>query len=424
MQKTNSMKTKAFLFLLLSLGFINGSTAQLIIKSDKAVFTISGTANFIVTKTEAGSKKVLFRAETKIPDKSKQQMYFELANEATFNLIGDNIVMVYDVWQKGANTKDCYVKLLSTTTGKFEEPKLLYSTKMNSMYSSNEVIYKSIYSPDKTKLAVLKDNISPTYAIEPELTIYDTSSFAVLSTKVLSGKYEGQKSVFDLSNTTMDDNGNINTVFHLMNVKTKMTTKSFTADIPLNETGLKNIKELDANTSADGDKDSNSHGHFYKTLDDYINDKPIPDVRIKNGSFSWTVFSGVDYKLIDDAGNLKKESSKTLPAEIFTYKRHDSSNPFVMRLIDKKPYIVLAAGKLNHYSLYLEQDKRFISEGWDGKLKKFKEGDFEDYLEKYNLLKDYKKDKPKREFKDNVNDYFNKVVNWQVKYFNLVNKVM
>jgi len=424
LQKTNSMKTKAFLFLLLSLGFINGSTAQLIIKSDKAVFTISGTANFIVTKTEAGSKKVLFRAETKIPDKSKQQMYFELANEATFNLIGDNIVMVYDVWQKGANTKDCYVKLLSTTTGKFEEPKLLYSTKMNSMYSSNEVIYKSIYSPDKTKLAVLKDNISPTYAIEPELTIYDTSSFAVLSTKVLSGKYEGQKSVFDLSNTTMDDNGNINTVFHLMNVKTKMTTKSFTADIPLNETGLKNIKELDANTSADGDKDSNSHGHFYKTLDDYINDKPIPDVRIKNGSFSWTVFSGVDYKLIDDAGNLKKESSKTLPAEIFTYKRHDSSNPFVMRLIDKKPYIVLAAGKLNHYSLYLEQDKRFISEGWDGKLKKFKEGDFEDYLEKYNLLKDYKKDKPKREFKDNVNDYFNKVVNWQVKYFNLVNKVM
>lgn len=95
-----------------------------------------------------------------------------------------------------------------------------------------------------------------------------------------------------------------------------------------------------------------------------------------------------------------------------------------MRLIDNKPYIVLVAGKMCYYSLYLEQQDRYYAEGWNGKLMKFKENDFEEYLAKYNLLEDYKADKPKREFKDDVNGYFNKIVSWQIKYFNLLNEKM
>ena len=113
-----------------------------------------------------------------------------------------------------------------------------------------------------------------------------------------------------------------------------------------------------------------------------------------------------------------------MPSDIFTYKNDNFSNPYLIRTIDKKPYIVLAIGKLNYYSLYTEQEQRYYSEGWNGELRKFKESDFEDYLKKYDLLVDYKKDKPKREFKDDVNGYFNKTVDWQIKYFKLLNEKM
>jgi hypothetical protein len=315
-------------------------------------------------------------------------------------------------------------RLFYIKSGKFTAPKLLYSTKLNSPYSCSELPYKPIYSPDKTKLAVIKDNISPSYNIDPEINIYDTKTLNVLSTKKISGKYDGQKRIFDLTTIAIDDKGNITTVFHLMNEKTKITTKSYSADIPFAETDLKNIKELSGNSSSDAGGNQTSHGRFYKTLDDYVNDKPMPGVRIKNGSFSWTAFGGADFKLIDDAGNVTKEDSKDLPSEIFTYKSDNFSDPYILRIMDKKPYIILAAGYYCYYSLYLEQQNRYMAEGFNGELKKFKEGRFEELLEKYNLLEDYKKDKPKREFKDDVNGYFNKTINWQIKYFNLLNKKM
>ena len=352
-------------------------------------------------------------------------MFYAGSNNAYFDLIEDNIVIVYDVWQKETNSKDCFIKLLNVKTGKFNQAKLIYSTKLNSPYSCGEVVYKPIYSPDQTKLAILKDNISPTYNIDPELTIYNVETFSILSTKKISGKYKGVKRIFDLGKTSMDNNGDINTIFHLLNEKTKMTTKSFSADVPLDESDLQNIEELAGNASSDVGESQTSHGRFYRTFDDYVNDKPIKGVRIKNGSFGWKVFGGgAEYKLIDDAGNLKKENSKDLPSDIFTYKKDNASEPYLMRIIDKSPYIVLVAGKLNYYSLYLEQQQRFYSEGWNGELQKFKEGDLKEYLEKYDLLEDYKKDKPKREFKDDVNGYFNKTVNWQIKYFNLLNEKM
>ncbi|MBL7882881.1 MAG: hypothetical protein JNL69_02350 [Bacteroidia bacterium] len=188
---------------------------------------------------------------------------------------------------------------------------------------------------------------------------------------------------------------------------------------------MKNIKEVSEMASSNtGGVDQKAHGNLYASLQDYIDNKPIKGVRVKNGSFSWSMLKGTDYKLIDDDGNIKKEDAKNFPAELFTYKRDNFSEPMLMRLIDGKPYIILSAGKLNYYSLYEDQVQRFYAEGWNGKLKKFKESEFEKYLAKYSLLENYKKDKPKREFKDDVNGYFNKIVFWQIKYFNLLNSKM
>lgn len=418
MKKSQNIILLLFLFL----GILKSSTAQEM-KTDKEIFSVEGAYNFVIIKKDIKTQKVLSKVETKIPDKSQKEMFYPGSNFANFVLIGENIVIAYDVWQKKTGTKDFSIKTLNIKTNKFSQPKLVYSTKVNSVYSSGEIIYKPTYSPDKSKLAVLKDNISPSYDIDPEITIYDTKSFSVLSTKKLSSKYEGQKRIIN-QNFTFDNEGNITLVFSILNEKTKMTTKSYSAEIPFKESDMKNIKEVEGSTTNNGGVDQKAHGNFYASLQDYVDDKPIKGTRMKNGSFSWSVIKGTDYKLIDDEGNIKKEDAKNLPAELFTYKRDNFSTPMLMRLIDNKPYIILVAGKMCYYSLYLEQDSRFYSEGWDGKLMKFKENDFEDYLAKYNLLEDYKKDKPKREMKDDVNGYFNKIVSWQIKYFNILNTKM
>ena len=415
---------KKLIVLLTCLFTLQTFAQEIIAKTDKEIYAVEGAYNFIITKTDVKTNKVVYKVETKIPDKSQKEMYYPGANHSLFTYIEDKIVIIYDIWHKSNKTKDCFVKTLNTKTVKFNEAKLLQSTGLNSVYSCNELIYHPVYSPDKTKAAILKDNISPTYTIEPEITIYDTKTFNTISTKKISGKYEGQKRIFELPNFLIDNNGNIKLVFSLMNEKTKVTTKSFSAEILFNESDLKNIKELSQNINNDISGIQTSHGQFYKTLEDYGNNKPIQGVRIKNQSFSWSLVGGSDFKLIDDEGNLKKEDTKNLPSDLFTYKRDNYSPAFLMRIIDKKPYIILVAGKLNFYSLYQDQKFLFYSEGWNGELEKYKENKLEAYLEKYDLLEDYKKDKPSREFKDNVNDYFNKQVAREIKYFELLNKKM
>lgn len=417
------MKAITYYLVLVLMGLSQILSGQ-VMKTDKETYTVEGAYNFIILKKDNKTQKVISKIETKIPDKSQKEMFYPGSNFANFDLLADNIVIAYDIWQKDNGTKDFYIKLLNLKTNRFSEPQLVYSTKVNSVYSSNEIIYKPVYSPDKSKLAVLKDNISPSYDIDPEITIFETKTFKTISTIKMSGKYEGQKRVIN-QNFTFDNEGNIALTFSLLNEKTKITTKTYSAEIPFKATDMKNIKEVvETASSGNGGVDQKAHGNFYNSLQDYIDDKPVKGVRMKNGSFSWSVVKGTDYKLIDDDGNIKKEDAKNLPAELFTYKRDNFSEPMLMRLIDGKPYIILAAGSLCYYSLYLEQQDRYYAEGWNGKLKKFKENDFEEYLKKYDLLEQYKQDKPKREFKDDVNGYFNKIVSWQIKYFNLLNEKM
>lgn len=405
---------KKYLFALLCLGItLNLVSQQIIGKTEKEEYLVDGSYYFVIYKKDISSSKILFTAETNIPDKKAKESYNTFNNDSYFFLVGENIVIVYDVWQKSNSSKECYIWFLNTKTGQFGEKKLLYSTQLNSAYSSGDIRYIPVFSPDRSKLAVIKENKSPGYNIDPEINIYDMKTLNVISTKKLAQKYNDQKRVLN-KNISMDNNGNISLIFHLLNEETKMTTKSFSADIPFNETDLKNIKQLESIATAS----ESNHGRFYKSLQDYIDEKPMKGLRIKDGSYNWSKFTGTGFKLIDDDGKIIRESVKDFPSELFTYNGH------LMRLIDNAPYIVLVAGKMNYYSEYLEQNRRFYAEGWNGKLKKFKEKDFENYLKKYDLLEAYKKDKPKREMSDDVNGYFNKIVGWQIDYFNKLNKKM
>ena len=286
MKKSHNIIFLLFLFI----GIFKNSTAQEM-KTDKEIFSVEGAYNFVIIKKDIKTQKVLLKVETKIPDKSQKEMFYPGSNFASFVLIGENIVIAYDVWQKKTGTKDFSIKTLNIKTNKFSEPKLVYSTKVNSVYSSGEIIYKPTYSPDKSKLAILKDNISTGYDIDPEITIYDTKSFAVLSTKKLSSKYEGQKRIFN-QNFTFDNEGNIALVFSLLNEQTKMTTKSYSAEIAFNDSDMKNIKEVEGTATSNGGVDQKAQGNFYASLQDYIDDKPIKGTRMKNGSFSWSFVIG------------------------------------------------------------------------------------------------------------------------------------
>ncbi len=415
----HAQKILTILFLL----FANFTFAQLVLKADDgATYTIEGTVYFkIIKKDKAG--KVQYKVETKIPDKPKGENFYDVngTNRADFHLVGDRMLILYDVWKGGTKSKDCQIKVLDTKTGKFSESKQLFSTKINSLFSSGEITYTPFYAPDNKKFMVIRNNISPTYAIDSEIVLVDCEDLGVLSTIKLP-KYEGQKRIISVSQTELRDSGEIVGVFQLVNEKTRITTKSYSFNVPFKATELQGVKELGGNISSEHNNDPNSHGRFYETFSDYLKDDPIPGVRIQNGSFTSSFVGTINFVLLDDAGNVKKEKAKDLPAELFTYKRNDFSSPFAIRMMDKEPYIILSAGKYNFYSLYSDQGKLYMAEGWNGKLKKFNRRDLEKALDQYKLLNDFKNDKPRREFKDNVNEYFNKEVEWFVKYFDLLNQ--
>lgn len=398
------------------------SSAQKPLETADGTYSIEGTVYFNIVKKSKQTGKVLYKVATKIPDKPKGENYYELGNSASFHMVDDKMFVIYDVWKGGTKSKDCQIKVLDTKAGQFGESKLLSSTKINSLFSIQEILYKPLYAPDNRRFLVARNNMSPTYNIDSEITLFDSEDLSTLATIKIPGKYNGQKTILDVSQLQLRDNGDIAGVFQQMNEKTKVTTKSYSFEVPFKATELQNIKELDGNVTSENDRDPNSHGQFYESLDDYIKDNPIPGIRIKNGSFSSSFVGKINFRLLDDAGNVKKESAKDLPTEIFTYKRNDNAAPFAIRMIDKEPYIILSAGKYNFYSLYSDQGKLYMAEGWNGKLKKFNRKDLEKALDQYKLLNDFKNDKPKREFKDNVNEYFNKEIDWYTKYFNLLNQ--
>jgi hypothetical protein len=406
-------------FTTLSLLFNNSVNAQYEAKTKEFTFDFDSYKR-IITKTDNATGKILSKIVTNIPDKSQKEEYYSLANNVSLTLINDEIAIIYDVWNSNAKANTCYVKFLNIETNEFTAPKKLHSTGLETKYHLDQTEYTTFYSPDKSKVAILRDNLNKNYDFKPAFLVFETTNFELISELEMTNEYEGEKRIIDVKSMSLDNEGNIDFSFNTVNITTKVPIKSYSAYAPFKSEDIKNIEEI---TAESGFNNRNStQGRFYKSIADLSNDEPISGIRIKNKSHSWDTFTGSSFQVIDDAGNVSKLKAKNLPTELFTYKRSDAEEPFIIRLIDEKPYIVLEAGELMFYSLLAEQGKLFYALGWAGELEYYKTEEIEKLLAKFDLVDAYKNEEPKREFNDTVDGYFNKVVAWNMKFIGLYNQ--
>jgi hypothetical protein len=391
-----------------------------IAKTDKETFNINNEYNFTITKIDNKTNKILFDVKLDIPSKERKEYYYPTLNKIFTILVDDEIQIIYDVWNKKEELKECYVKTLNIKSAMLSDGKLLSSVAAKAAISNGNTIYRVIYSPDKSKFALLLDNYSKGFIVEPSITIYDSKKVTTLVTKKLKSMYNGTKIQIDpYNNFKIDNAGNLSLIFSTMNEKTNLAIKSYQGDIPFTENDIKNITEKTSDEVTNSGVNKLEQGRFYKSIEDFQNNKPIEGYKIKNGSLDNKSIS-----VVDDMGNIKKLKEESYPSTLMSYRTDQYSAFQLLKLFDGKSYAVLASGKLCFYALYSDNNFLFYSEGINGELKKYKEKFLEEYLEKYNLLDDYKKDKPKREFKDNVNDYFNKEIRRIIKYINLISQKM
>lgn len=177
---------------------------------------------------------------------------------------------------------------------------------------------------------------------------------------------------------------------------------------------------------------------FYNSPEDYKNNKPLEGVKIIEGS--WRMVMGSESLEIEKDGKKERVKTKDLPSKWYT-----EDNGMLMRIDDGNVYFVVIEGPLCYYirrvesrvsydgpgKFYFSRLSRedhaardYYSEGITGEIKKLKDSDLEGYLEKYNFTEEYKADKPKREKKDDVDDFITKGKNRIAKYILLVNEKM
>ncbi len=396
---------------------IENNEDAVIAKNEKETYLLNNSYNFTISKIDNKTNKKIFDVVLNIPNKEKKEYYYPTYNKISTVLIDNEIQIIYDVWNKKDQQKECYIKHLDIKGSPLSEEKLLLTVECKSAISNGDVNYRVIYSPDKLKFAILLDNYAKGFTTEPSITIYDSKKATPLSIKKLKSMYNGQKIQIDpYNNFKMDNVGNINLLFNALNEKTNLVLKSFQAEIPFSENDMKNIKEINESTLSDTSENTNKleQGRFYNSLEDYANNKFIEGYKVKNEGLH-SAITGDSFDLINKKGEIDKTNVSDLPSSLFTYKKYDVSDFYLIRADKGKIYIVKAAGKFCYYSSYFPENMFYYSEGINGELKKYKEKILEDYLEKYNLLEDYLKDKPK-----SLTEEFKR----RVKYINLLNKKM
>lgn len=157
---------------------------------------------------------------------------------------------------------------------------------------------------------------------------------------------------------------------------------------------------------------------FYKTIDDYVDNKFVPGYEIVPNSFLYVIFAGESFLLKTDGGKEERVGISKFSTDFFSPEKDQ-----LWRRYKNKSYIILAHGEFCYYvTPGFSNSPEYYSETISGSVKKFKESALTKRLKEKGLLEAYKKDKPKREFKDSVNDYFNKLVARNIKYANLLNQ--
>jgi hypothetical protein len=430
------------LILAVCIALVNSGIAQVennedndILKNDKEDIFLyydgqTYSPKYFIRKNDNNGKQI-YVTNLLVPDKGQDMI---LPNDKISTmLVGTDIQIIYDVYNGKENLKQCFIKTLPIKGSPLSEAKLLHQTPCKSKFSIGNTNYRVIYSPDKTKFALLLDNYSKGIVIEePTIIIFDSKKLTALSTKKLKSMYNGAKAQIDpYTNFNMDNLGNIKLNFGSMSEKTNIAIKTFQGDIPFAENDIKNIKEVgDAPTSdANSEASKSEQGRFYKTIEDYVNKKPSNEVKIKNGSYVWGTLGGERLKVIDKNGNIETEKISNFSGMFFTYRGEYSTSFDLYMAVDGGAYSVLRAGKISLYTHREatgnggEKDVLYYSNSeTKGEVKNFKEKNLEDWLESANLLEAYNKEKPKREFKDDKSDYYTKEVSRYLKYIDILNK--
>ncbi|CAD0003137.1 hypothetical protein [Flavobacterium salmonis] len=162
---------------------------------------------------------------------------------------------------------------------------------------------------------------------------------------------------------------------------------------------------------------SQTNFRFYKTIEDYSNDKFIPGYKIVQNSFLYVIFAGESLLIKTDNGTERVGISH------FCADFYSPEEDQLWRRYKNKSYIILAHGEFCFYvTPGFSSSPEYYSETISGPVKKFKSKALTKRLKEKGLLEAYEKDKPKREFKDSVNDYFNKLLARNIKYVNLLNQ--
>lgn len=178
---------------------------------------------------------------------------------------------------------------------------------------------------------------------------------------------------------------------------------------------------------------------FFKTYDDYVQNKPIEGVVLIEMS---TYGSTIE---IENNGKREKYKENKIPYTWFC-----NSHGMLMRVFDGSIYYVIVAGPMFHYTKCKETwagytfntstnqmrteysflpsgdgiFKNYYSNGSDGTIEVFKDSMFDELLNKYDLKNQFNQEKPKREAKDSVLDYKNKEWRREIRFKILFNEKM
>ena len=152
---------------------------------------------------------------------------------------------------------------------------------------------------------------------------------------------------------------------------------------------------------------------FYKTYEDVAEDKFIASYDVNSGFNKNLTF-------IDDDGKQRKLKITDYPSDFYKFGDHQ-----LYRRYKNEIYFIIIAGPFSYYSAdVVSTNPERYSETINGPIKKFDNHLLHEKLKEYGLFEAYRKENPKREFRDSAQDYFDRQVARNIKYINLLNKIL
>ncbi|MES2762132.1 MAG: hypothetical protein V4677_07995 [Bacteroidota bacterium] len=164
---------------------------------------------------------------------------------------------------------------------------------------------------------------------------------------------------------------------------------------------------------------------FYASPDDYKNAKPIAGYEIEDGSFFNGNF-GAGFK-VKNGGDATKTKLSELPSQFFTYNYNSDwlkFNDRLMRSYKGDVYVIIVNGPICYYYAFPFPEKQYYSETISGDLKRYDRDVIEKYCKQYDLLEDYKTNRPKIKGNTTAEERIDNNMQYDIKYFGIINSKM